>query len=131
MRQSIGIKEFLPFLELSEDNRPTSKGQRILKQCYEDLKLHTRKYSRTQRKWFKQRFMRRAKLREVSHLIHYYIHSCFRFPQHLHSILLVHSLILLFLMLWIESTNFYLLVRSILSKVRVSSQMTISKSKIR
>lgn len=66
VKQSIGIKEFCPYLKLDAEQREAKEGQLILKKCYEDLKLHTRQYSRSQRKWFRSRFVRRAKLREVS-----------------------------------------------------------------
>ena len=65
VKQSIGIKEFCPYLELDDEQRADTKGELLLNKCYDDLKLHTRQYSRTQRKWFTSRFIRRGKLREV------------------------------------------------------------------
>ncbi|KAI6195725.1 hypothetical protein M3Y94_01021600 [Aphelenchoides besseyi] len=65
VKQSIGIKEFASYLQLTEEERSTEKSQKLLENCFDDLKLHTRQYSRKQRSWFIQRFLRRTKLREV------------------------------------------------------------------
>ncbi|CAD5213678.1 unnamed protein product [Bursaphelenchus xylophilus] len=69
IKQSIGIKEFLPYLNLPEDERETKKGEKIKKRCADVLKINTRKYARKQRNWFTMRFVRRTELREVPNLI--------------------------------------------------------------
>jgi tRNA dimethylallyltransferase len=61
--QSIGLKEFLPYLnhlrrhhaeinELHED----VKSKEILLQCVEELKTHTRQYARNQSAWVRNHF---------------------------------------------------------------------------
>ncbi|KAI6230391.1 TRNA dimethylallyltransferase, mitochondrial [Aphelenchoides fujianensis] len=65
VKQSIGIKEFAPYLQLSAEERAEEASGKLLQKCFDDLKLHTRQYSRKQRSWFVQRFLRRGKLREV------------------------------------------------------------------
>lgn len=58
--QSIGFKEFHEYLILPETERSLPEGQRLLKNGIEALKLVTRRYSRRQIKWIKNRFIRRA-----------------------------------------------------------------------
>ena len=66
VRQVIGIKEFESFLMLPSEERATPAGDRELNAGLERLKLRTRQYAKSQRKWFTQRFLRRGKLREAS-----------------------------------------------------------------
>ncbi|XP_015123530.1 tRNA dimethylallyltransferase [Diachasma alloeum] len=58
--QSIGFKEFHNYLILPEDERNSEKGQALLKQGIEDLKLVTRRYARRQQRWTMNRFIRRT-----------------------------------------------------------------------
>ncbi|CAD5209889.1 unnamed protein product [Bursaphelenchus okinawaensis] len=69
IKQSIGIKEYLPYLKMPEEARSTTKGAKCLKNCAETLKSNTRKYARRQRNWFTMRFVRRTELREVPNLL--------------------------------------------------------------
>nr|ALH44122.1 isopentenyltransferase [Heterodera schachtii] len=67
--QCIGLKEFLPYLQLTEKERQAEIGQKILKECVDLVKLHTRRYAKTQRKWFYNRIHLREKYREVPYSI--------------------------------------------------------------
>ncbi|BET03257.1 IPP transferase [Nesidiocoris tenuis] len=62
--QSIGFKEFHPYLTLKAEERDTDSGKQLLEKGIEDLKLVTRRYARRQIKWIKNRFIR-SKDREV------------------------------------------------------------------
>ncbi|XP_038057557.1 tRNA dimethylallyltransferase-like [Patiria miniata] len=57
--QSIGFKEFHPYLILPEDDRETEGAQSLLKEGIEKLKIATRQYARRQTRWIKNRFVRR------------------------------------------------------------------------
>lgn len=63
--QSIGIKEFLPFLELNEMERKTKLGDDLFEEGCEYLKIRTRQYSKKQRNWLYKRILMRSKTREV------------------------------------------------------------------
>ncbi|KAL3119620.1 hypothetical protein niasHT_006706 [Heterodera trifolii] len=67
--QCIGLKEFLPYLQLAEKERQAEFGQKILKESVDLVKLHTRRYAKTQRKWFYNRIHLREKYREVPYSI--------------------------------------------------------------
>lgn len=73
--QSIGVKEFIPYLEKfdeQEDERinqflmsnktkedsSSPEGLKLLKSCLEELRLVTKRYSRKQPKWITNRFLR-------------------------------------------------------------------------
>ncbi|KAK6740541.1 hypothetical protein RB195_008788 [Necator americanus] len=66
--QCIGLKEFIPYLELSSEERLSGKGERLFEKGCEDVKLHTRQYARRQRNWVNSRFVRRQEIREVPSL---------------------------------------------------------------
>lgn len=73
--QTIGFKEFVPYLEKydesqdalinnyintkNENDKESSEpeGLKLLNQCLEELKLVTRRYSKRQNKWIKNRFL--------------------------------------------------------------------------
>ncbi|XP_064626774.1 tRNA dimethylallyltransferase-like [Lineus longissimus] len=57
--QSIGFKEFHDYLILPEEERGTAHAQKLLQQGIDQLKLVTRQYARKQRKWIRNRFLRR------------------------------------------------------------------------
>ncbi|CAH0390374.1 unnamed protein product [Bemisia tabaci] len=56
--QSIGFKEFHNYLILDKEERKTAKGQRILQEGINALKMSTWRYSRSQIKWLKNRFFK-------------------------------------------------------------------------
>lgn len=58
--QCIGLKEFVPWLNLAPPERDTAKGDKLFKQGCDDVKLHTRQYARRQRRWYKMRLLRRS-----------------------------------------------------------------------
>ncbi|GAB1862671.1 tRNA dimethylallyltransferase [Camponotus japonicus] len=58
--QTIGFKEFHPYLILSEEERASEKGKKLLQQGVDDLKLVTRRYARKQNKWVMNRLIRRG-----------------------------------------------------------------------
>ncbi|EYC25870.1 hypothetical protein Y032_0011g1435 [Ancylostoma ceylanicum] len=66
--QCIGLKEFIPYLELSAERRLSAEGERLFEKGCEDVKLHTRQYARRQRNWINSRFVRRQEIREVPSL---------------------------------------------------------------
>ncbi|EFN89176.1 tRNA isopentenyltransferase, mitochondrial [Harpegnathos saltator] len=57
--QSIGFKEFHAYLTLPEEERASEKGEKLLKQGIEDLKLVTRRYAKKQDQWVMNRLIRR------------------------------------------------------------------------
>lgn len=57
--QSIGLKEFHPYLIMDETETESDNGKRIFNQCIDQLKLVTRRYSRRQIKWTVNRFLGR------------------------------------------------------------------------
>ncbi|KAK6041185.1 tRNA dimethylallyltransferase [Cooperia oncophora] len=66
--QCIGLKEFVPYLELSKGDRSSPKGEILFEKGCDDVKLHTRQYARRQRNWVNSRFVRRQEAREVPSL---------------------------------------------------------------
>ncbi|KYN33429.1 tRNA dimethylallyltransferase, mitochondrial [Trachymyrmex septentrionalis] len=58
--QSIGFKEFHTYLILSEKERASEKGKKLLQQGIDDLKLVTRRYAKRQDKWVMNRLIRRS-----------------------------------------------------------------------
>ncbi|CAI4232120.1 unnamed protein product [Auanema sp. JU1783] len=57
--QCIGLKEFIPFLKLETRQRNSKVGDSLLEQGCEEVKLHTRQYSRKQRSWVRSRLISR------------------------------------------------------------------------
>ncbi|KAL0107320.1 hypothetical protein PUN28_015696 [Cardiocondyla obscurior] len=57
--QTIGFKEFHAYLILSEEERASEKGKKLLQQGIDDLKLVTRRYAKRQDKWVMNRLIRR------------------------------------------------------------------------
>ncbi|KJH50832.1 hypothetical protein DICVIV_02982 [Dictyocaulus viviparus] len=66
--QCIGLKEFIPYLELSLSDRSSSIGDKFFEKGCDDVKLHTRQYARRQRNWVKSRLFQRQEIREVPSL---------------------------------------------------------------
>ncbi|KAE9413566.1 hypothetical protein Angca_008663, partial [Angiostrongylus cantonensis] len=66
--QCIGLKEFIPYLELSAGDRSSPRGDNLFQKGCDDVKLHTRQYARRQRNWVNSRFFRRQEAREVPSL---------------------------------------------------------------
>uniref|UniRef100_A0A7I4YCN9 tRNA dimethylallyltransferase n=1 Tax=Haemonchus contortus TaxID=6289 RepID=A0A7I4YCN9_HAECO len=66
--QCIGLKEFIPYLELPKEERSSPKGDMLFEKGCDDVKLHTRQYARRQRNWVNSRFVRRQEAREVPSL---------------------------------------------------------------
>ncbi|VDP44466.1 unnamed protein product [Heligmosomoides polygyrus] len=66
--QCIGLKEFIPYLELSKEERFSAEGERLFQKGCDDVKVHTRQYARRQRNWVNSRFVRRQEIREVRFL---------------------------------------------------------------
>ncbi|KAJ1347942.1 hypothetical protein KIN20_003129 [Parelaphostrongylus tenuis] len=66
--QCIGLKEFIPYLELSVGDRSSPRGDKLFQKGCDDVKLHTRQYARRQRNWLNSRFFRRQEIREVPSL---------------------------------------------------------------
>ncbi|KAK6026093.1 tRNA dimethylallyltransferase [Ostertagia ostertagi] len=66
--QCIGLKEFVPYLELSKEDRASPQGEILFEKGCEDVKLHTRQYARRQRNWVNSRFIRRQEARECYYL---------------------------------------------------------------
>ncbi|PIK55823.1 putative tRNA dimethylallyltransferase, mitochondrial [Apostichopus japonicus] len=57
--QSIGFKEFHPYLILPDHDKETDLGKRLLLDCIERLKVVTKQYARKQLKWIRNRFLKR------------------------------------------------------------------------
>lgn len=55
--QSIGLKEFHPYLMMSQSERESDMGIKKLNECIEQLKMVTRRYARKQNKWTVNRFL--------------------------------------------------------------------------
>ncbi|MCP9257178.1 tRNA dimethylallyltransferase, mitochondrial [Dirofilaria immitis] len=55
--QSIAVKEFHAYLQLTPNERYTELGDKLFSEGCEALKLHTRQYSRRQRRWIKQHLL--------------------------------------------------------------------------
>ncbi|CCD66664.1 C2H2-type domain-containing protein [Caenorhabditis elegans] len=58
--QCIGLKEFVPWLNLDPSERDTLNGDKLFKQGCDDVKLHTRQYARRQRRWYRSRLLKRS-----------------------------------------------------------------------
>ncbi|MFH4976144.1 hypothetical protein AB6A40_002853 [Gnathostoma spinigerum] len=76
--QSIALKEFLPYLCLTKEERRSEKGDQIFEKSCKLLLLHTRQYSRRQRKWIVQRLLRRGENREVPLIVHLDVSKSFK-----------------------------------------------------
>ncbi|XP_071807721.1 tRNA dimethylallyltransferase-like [Asterias amurensis] len=57
--QSIGFKEFHPYLILPMEERDSLEAQKLLLDGVEKLRIATRQYARRQNRWVKNRFVRR------------------------------------------------------------------------
>ncbi|XP_047027268.1 tRNA dimethylallyltransferase [Helicoverpa zea] len=55
--QTLGFKEFHEYLMLSEEERNSEKGKKILEQSIENMKMGTRRYARRQNKMVRGRFL--------------------------------------------------------------------------
>lgn len=64
--QSIGLKEFIPYLKIEPEKRKSVEAMELFEKGCELLKIHTRQYCRTQRKWLRNRFFLCSKSREVN-----------------------------------------------------------------
>ncbi|XP_028030545.1 tRNA dimethylallyltransferase [Bombyx mandarina] len=62
--QTLGFKEFHDYLMMSEDERNSEAGKKLLKTSIENMKMATRRYARRQNKMFRQRFLEHPR-REV------------------------------------------------------------------
>ena len=58
--QSIGFKEFHKYLTMSKECRESTLGQKAFRDGLELLKLHTRQYTKSQRKWINNRFLKKS-----------------------------------------------------------------------
>jgi len=58
--QSIGFKEFHKHLTMSQEGRESTLGQKAFRDGLELLKLHTRQYTKSQRKWINNRFLKKS-----------------------------------------------------------------------
>ena len=55
--QSIGFKEFHNYLMLSDEDKKSNNGKKLLQEGVDLLKLVTRRYARKQIKWISNRFL--------------------------------------------------------------------------
>ncbi|XP_065348951.1 tRNA dimethylallyltransferase isoform X2 [Cloeon dipterum] len=55
--QSIGFKEFHPYLIMDEAQRETEESKKLLEKCIAEMKMATRRYARRQVKWVNARFL--------------------------------------------------------------------------
>jgi len=67
--QSIGLKEFIPYLQMEPEQRESPEGIELFNKGCDLLKVHTKQYSRRQRNWVKNRIMMRTTAREVPQLL--------------------------------------------------------------
>uniref|UniRef100_A0AC35F7G8 U1-type domain-containing protein n=1 Tax=Panagrolaimus sp. PS1159 TaxID=55785 RepID=A0AC35F7G8_9BILA len=67
--QSIGIKEFIPYLKLTENQRKSEKGEKLFVEGCDQLTVRTVKYAKKQRLWFRQRLVRRKNIRNLPQLV--------------------------------------------------------------
>ncbi|XP_054288849.1 tRNA dimethylallyltransferase-like [Macrosteles quadrilineatus] len=58
--QSIGFKEFHPYLMLGEEERKGKEGRKLLEEGVKLMKIATRQYARRQVKWIRKRFLCRG-----------------------------------------------------------------------
>ena len=56
--QSIGFKEFHEYLILSDEEKTTAGGVKLLEEGVEKMKIATRQYARKQNKWVRNRFVK-------------------------------------------------------------------------
>ncbi|KAK4295066.1 hypothetical protein Pmani_032349 [Petrolisthes manimaculis] len=56
--QSIGFKEFHEYLVLGEEDRQGEQGKKLYQEGVEAMKLATRRYSKKQLRWIKNRFLK-------------------------------------------------------------------------
>lgn len=63
--QSIGLKEFVPYLKLVPELKQSTVGEKKFLNGCELLKIHTRQYSKKQRNWLYHRILLRSQSREV------------------------------------------------------------------
>ncbi|CAG9537572.1 unnamed protein product [Cercopithifilaria johnstoni] len=66
--QSIAVKEFHDYLQLTPDKRHTELGDKLFNEGCEALKLHTRQYSRRQRRWIKRHLLGGSTLIESTNI---------------------------------------------------------------
>lgn len=55
--QTLGFKEFHNYLMLSEEERNSAEGQKLLAESIENMKIGTRRYARRQNKMIRGRFL--------------------------------------------------------------------------
>lgn len=55
--QTLGFKEFHKYLILSEENKNTDDGRKLLKQSIENMKIATKRYAKRQNKMVRGRFL--------------------------------------------------------------------------
>lgn len=58
LMQNIGFKEFHDYLQLSPSQRESEEGRKLIENGKERLKLVTKRYSRKQVKWIRNRFLK-------------------------------------------------------------------------
>ncbi|XP_068618282.1 tRNA dimethylallyltransferase [Battus philenor] len=55
--QTLGLKEFHEYLMMSDQERNSDEGKKLLQQCIDNMKTATRRYARRQNKMVKGRFL--------------------------------------------------------------------------